>query len=131
MHTTHTTFPDGLEVFYFANHQTEHHHPGGRKEIIFPDGTVKNVSLPFPRPLATARFFLFFIFLKLNEIYPTGEEENIFPDGTIQKIVPQTGERVIIFKDGQKVLFIYLFKIILLFKILIYLIVGGVYGRWS
>lgn len=42
-HTTHTTFPDGLEVFHFANRQIEKHYPDGKKEIIFPDKTVKYI----------------------------------------------------------------------------------------
>ena len=42
--TTHTTHPDGLEVFQFANKQTEKHFPDGRKEVYFVDGTVKMIN---------------------------------------------------------------------------------------
>uniref|UniRef100_A0A0C3TSQ0 Centromere protein J C-terminal domain-containing protein n=1 Tax=Guillardia theta (strain CCMP2712) TaxID=905079 RepID=A0A0C3TSQ0_GUITC len=59
--TTHTTFPDGIEVFEFSNNQKEKHYPDGRKEILFPDGTLK--------------------YIKSNK-----EEESIFPDGTKQRI---------------------------------------------
>ena len=31
----HTTHADGTEVFHFPSGQTEAHHPGGRKEILF------------------------------------------------------------------------------------------------
>ena len=30
-------------MFYFPNGQTEAHHPEGSKEILFPDGTLRNV----------------------------------------------------------------------------------------
>ena len=42
--TTHTTHPDGLEVFQFANKQTEKHFPDGKKEVYFVDGTVKMIN---------------------------------------------------------------------------------------
>ncbi|XP_045563439.1 centromere protein J isoform X4 [Salmo salar] len=41
--TTHTTYPDGIEVLQFPNNQTEKHFPDGRKEITYPDQTVKNL----------------------------------------------------------------------------------------
>jgi hypothetical protein len=40
-HTTHTTYPDGLQVYEFPNGQMEKHFPSGRKEITFPDKTKK------------------------------------------------------------------------------------------
>jgi centromere protein J len=33
--TTQTTFPDGLQVFKFANNQVEKHFPDGTKEIMY------------------------------------------------------------------------------------------------
>ena len=42
--TTHTTHPDGLEVFQFANKQTEKHFPNGKKEVYFVDGTIKLIN---------------------------------------------------------------------------------------
>jgi hypothetical protein len=42
--TTHTTHPDGVEVFQFANKQTEKHFPDGRKEVYFVDGTIKMIN---------------------------------------------------------------------------------------
>ncbi len=54
--TTHTTFPDGLNVYLFSNKQTERHFPDGAKEIMFADGTVKR-------------------------ILANGDSESIFPDG--------------------------------------------------
>ena len=54
--TTHTTHPDGLEVFQFANKQTEKHFPDGRKEVYFVDGPVKMIN-------------------------PDGSGETTFPDG--------------------------------------------------
>lgn len=41
----------------------EKHFPDGRKEIVFPDETIKNV-------------------------FTDGREENIFPDGTIVRVQP-------------------------------------------
>ncbi|KAG9330402.1 hypothetical protein JZ751_025523 [Albula glossodonta] len=64
--TTHTTYPDGMEK----------HFPDGRKEITFPDQTVKNLG-------------------------PDGEEESVFPDGTIIQ-VKRDGTKVIQFNSGQK-----------------------------
>ncbi|KAK9865278.1 hypothetical protein WJX84_010842 [Apatococcus fuscideae] len=40
--TWHTTYPDRLEVFHFPNGQTEAHHPGGLKEVIFADGALRH-----------------------------------------------------------------------------------------
>ena len=49
--TTHTTHPDGLEVFDFANRQREKHFPDGTKEILFPDG-FSSLDVPlFPHPI--------------------------------------------------------------------------------
>lgn len=59
--TTHTTYPNGLEVFEFSNAQVERHYPDGTKEILFPDGTEKY-------------------------IHPSGEEQIVFIDGTVQVI---------------------------------------------
>ncbi|XP_041127725.1 centromere protein J [Polyodon spathula] len=74
--TTHTTYPDGLEVLQFPNNQIEKHFPDGRKEITFPDQTIKN-------------------------LYPDGQEESIFPDGTIIR-VKLDGSKVIEFNNGQR-----------------------------
>ncbi|XP_069035269.1 centromere protein J [Lepisosteus oculatus] len=74
--TTHTTYPDGLEVLQFPNNQIEKHFPDGRKEITFPDQTIKN-------------------------LYPDGQEESVFPDGTIIQ-VKLDGSKVIEFNNGQR-----------------------------
>ncbi|XP_069496547.1 centromere protein J [Ambystoma mexicanum] len=74
--TTHTTYPDGLEVLHFANGQIEKHYPDGKKEITFPDQTVKN-------------------------LYLDGREESIFPDGTIIRI-NLDGSKIIEFDNGQR-----------------------------
>jgi centromere protein J len=74
--TQQTTFPDGQQLFKFANGQIEQHFSDGTKEIKFPDGTVKC-------------------------IFPDGEEESIFPDGTVQK-VDSNGVKYIDFVNGQK-----------------------------
>ncbi|XP_068926649.1 centromere protein J-like [Petaurus breviceps papuanus] len=73
--TTHTTYPDGLEVIQFPNKQIERHHPNGIKEVVFPDGTVKHLGV--------------------------GHEETVFPDGTLVK-VERNGDKTIIFSNGQK-----------------------------
>lgn len=39
--TTHTTYPNGTQVFEFPNHQIERHYPNGSKEIQYQDGTIK------------------------------------------------------------------------------------------
>ncbi|XP_077154442.1 centrosomal P4.1-associated protein [Ranitomeya variabilis] len=74
--TTHTTYPDGLEILQFSNGQTEKHFPDGKKEITFPDQTIKN-------------------------LYQDGREESIFPDGTIITTHPD-GSKVIEFDNGQR-----------------------------
>uniref|UniRef100_A0A8C4WEG0 Centromere protein J C-terminal domain-containing protein n=1 Tax=Gopherus evgoodei TaxID=1825980 RepID=A0A8C4WEG0_9SAUR len=74
--TTHTTYPNGLEVLQFPNNQIEKHHPDGTKEIVFPDQTVK-------------RF------------YDGGLEETVFPDGTVVK-VEKNGDKMVMFSNGQK-----------------------------
>ncbi|MBN3314459.1 CENPJ protein, partial [Atractosteus spatula] len=74
--TTHTTYPNGLEVVQFPNNQIEKHHPNGTKEIVFPDKAVKH-------------------------LYPDGREESIFPDGTVVKLA-KNGEKTIEFSNGQK-----------------------------
>ncbi|XP_075054985.1 centrosomal P4.1-associated protein [Mixophyes fleayi] len=74
--TTHTTYPDGLEILQFSNGQIEKHFPDGRKEITFPDQTIKN-------------------------LYPDGKEESIFPDGTIIT-THLDGTKVIAFDNGQR-----------------------------
>ncbi|CAM4647136.1 unnamed protein product [Lepidochelys kempii] len=74
--TTHTTYPNGLELLQFPNNQIEKHHPGGTKEIVFPDQTVK-------------RF------------YDGGLEETVFPDGTVVK-VEKNGDKMVMFSNGQK-----------------------------
>lgn len=57
--------------------KVEKHHPDGKKQIFFPDNTVKN-------------------------ILPGGEEENTFPDGTVQRLMPN-GDKMVSFATGQKV----------------------------
>ena len=74
--TTHTTYPDGLEVLEFVNGQTEKNYPDGTQEIGFPDKTAKF-------------------------IYANGEEETVFPDGTVQRVTAN-GERAIDFPNGQQ-----------------------------
>ncbi|XP_072541365.1 centrosomal P4.1-associated protein [Salminus brasiliensis] len=74
--TTHTTYPDGMEVLQFPNNQIEKHFPDGHKEITFPDQTVKN-------------------------IYPDGREESVLADGTIIQQNPD-GSKKIQFNTGQR-----------------------------
>ncbi|XP_062861404.1 centromere protein J [Trichomycterus rosablanca] len=73
--TTHTTYPDGMEVLQFPNNQIEKHFLDGRKEITFPDQTVKN-------------------------LYPDGREESVLTDGTIIQQNPD-GSKQIQFNTGQ------------------------------
>ena len=54
--TTHTTLPDGTNVYEFPNKQIEEHLPDGTKHIHFPDSTKKVV-------------------------YTDGTTESMFPDG--------------------------------------------------
>jgi hypothetical protein len=54
--TTHTTLPDGTNVYEFPNQQVEEHLPDGTKHIHFPDSTKKVV-------------------------YTDGTTESVFPDG--------------------------------------------------
>jgi centromere protein J len=74
--TTHSTYPDGLEIIQFSNNQVEKHYPEGTKEIIFPDQTIK--------------------YLFLN-----GSEESIFPDGTVIRM-DRDGTKTMEFPNGQK-----------------------------
>ncbi|KAG7331454.1 hypothetical protein KOW79_005423 [Hemibagrus wyckioides] len=74
--TTHTTYPDGLEVLQFPNNQIEKHFTDGHKEIVFPDQTVKN-------------------------LYPDGREESVLLDGTIIQQNPD-GTKQIQFNTGQR-----------------------------
>ncbi|XP_053482483.1 centromere protein J isoform X2 [Ictalurus furcatus] len=74
--TTHTTYPDGMEVLQFPNNQIEKHFIDGHKEIIFPDQTVKN-------------------------LYPDGREESVLVDGTIIQQNPD-GTKQIQFNTGQR-----------------------------
>jgi centromere protein J len=74
--TTHTSFPDGLEMIEFSNGQLEKRHVDGTQEVVFPDKTVKYV-------------------------YVNGEEETVFADGTVQRLTVG-GERVIEFSNGQR-----------------------------
>ncbi|XP_059820226.1 centromere protein J-like [Hypanus sabinus] len=74
--TTHTTYPDGLEVLQFPNNQLEKHYPDGRKEITFPDQTIKY-------------------------LFADGYEENVFPDGTIIRM-QLDGTKIIEFNNGQR-----------------------------
>ncbi|XP_063647942.1 centromere protein J isoform X4 [Pan troglodytes] len=82
--TTHTTYPEGLEVLHFSSGQIEKHYPDGRKEITFPDQTVKN-------------------------LFPDGQEESIFPDGTTVR-VQRDGNKLIEFNNGQRELHTAQFK---------------------
>ena len=45
MKTSHTTHPDGSEVYEFPTGQIEKHYSDGKKEIIFPDGSRKMMGL--------------------------------------------------------------------------------------
>ncbi|XP_058897436.1 centromere protein J isoform X3 [Kogia breviceps] len=83
-HTTHTTYPEGLEVLHFSSGQIEKHFPDGRKEITFPDQTIKN-------------------------LFADGQEESIFPDGTIVR-GQRDGNRIIEFNNGQRELHTAQFK---------------------
>ncbi|XP_062313672.1 centromere protein J isoform X3 [Osmerus eperlanus] len=74
--TTHTTYPDGMEVLQFPNNQTEKHFSDGRKEITFPDQTIKN-------------------------LFPDGKEESVLTDGTVVQVNPD-GTKVIQFITGQR-----------------------------
>ncbi|CAH2251149.1 Hypothetical predicted protein [Pelobates cultripes] len=74
--TTHTTYPNGLEVLQFPNKQMEKHHPDGTKEIVFPDRTIKL-------------------------LFRDGREETTFPDGTIVKL-EKNGQKTVTFHNGQK-----------------------------
>ncbi|KAL3857926.1 hypothetical protein ACJMK2_012551 [Sinanodonta woodiana] len=74
--TSHTTYPDGLEVLHFPNNQVEKHYPDGTKEITFPDQTMKY-------------------------LFPNGSEESIFPDGTIIR-VDKNGDKMMEFPNGQR-----------------------------
>ncbi|XP_076027823.1 centrosomal P4.1-associated protein isoform X2 [Genypterus blacodes] len=74
--TTHTTFPDGVEVLHFPNNQTEKHFPDGHKEITFPDQTAKM-------------------------LFPDGREESVLMDGTVVRVNPD-GTKEIRFNTGQR-----------------------------
>ncbi|NXD91219.1 CENPJ protein, partial [Chaetorhynchus papuensis] len=74
--TTHTAYPDGLEVLQFPNNQIEKHYPDGTQEIVFPDHTVKC-------------------------LYSDGLKETFFPDGTVVK-VEKNGDKIVLFSDGQR-----------------------------
>ncbi|KAM6179659.1 centrosomal P4.1-associated protein [Erethizon dorsatum] len=82
--TTHTTYPEGLEVLHFSSGQIEKHFPDGRKEITFPDQTIKN-------------------------LFADGQEESIFPDGTVVR-VQRDGNKIIEFNNGQREVHTALFK---------------------
>nr|XP_031321527.1 centromere protein J isoform X2 [Camelus dromedarius] len=82
--TTHTTYPEGLEVLHFSSGQIEKHFPDGRKEITFPDQTVKT-------------------------LFADGQEESIFPDGTVVR-VQRDGSKIIEFNNGQRELHTAQFK---------------------
>ncbi|XP_064612712.1 centromere protein J-like isoform X2 [Liolophura sinensis] len=74
--TTHSTYPDGLEILQFPNNQVEKHYPDGTKEITFPDQTVKY-------------------------LFPSGVEESVFTDGTVIR-VEKSGDKTIEFPNGQR-----------------------------
>ncbi|XP_069866455.1 neurofilament heavy polypeptide-like isoform X1 [Dipodomys merriami] len=73
--TTHTTFPNGMEIVQFPNKRTEKFHPDGSKETVYPDGTVTRLR--------------------------GGCEETVFPDGTVV-CVQRNGDRTITLSNGQK-----------------------------
>ena len=67
--TTHTTFPDGVQLYEFAgSNQIERHYPDGRKEIHFADGTIKQIEVD-------------------------GTEISRFPDGTVHRAPPAGGQQ--------------------------------------
>eukprot|EP01034_Spumella_vulgaris_P023081 gene23081-29274_t len=68
--TTHTTYPDGKEVYEFPNKQIEKHFPDGTKEIEFPDQTRK-------------------------VIYADDVQESHFPDGVILREYPDGHKEVV------------------------------------
>uniref|UniRef100_A0A8B9CR35 Centromere protein J C-terminal domain-containing protein n=1 Tax=Anser brachyrhynchus TaxID=132585 RepID=A0A8B9CR35_9AVES len=74
--TTHTAYPDGLEVLQFPNNQIEKHYPDGAQETVIPDHTVKCLC-------------------------SDGFEETFFPDGTVAK-VEKNGDKTVVFSNGQK-----------------------------
>uniref|UniRef100_A0A8C5IV19 Centromere protein J C-terminal domain-containing protein n=1 Tax=Junco hyemalis TaxID=40217 RepID=A0A8C5IV19_JUNHY len=74
--TTHTAYPDGLEVLQFPNNQIEKHNPYGTQEIVFPDHTVKCLC-------------------------SDGLKETSFPDGTVVK-VKKNRYKLVVFSDGQR-----------------------------
>ncbi|XP_050999138.1 centromere protein J [Acomys russatus] len=82
--TTHTTYPEGLQVLHFSSGQIEKHFPDGRKEITFPDQTIKT-------------------------LFADGQEESIFPDGTVVR-VQRDGNKIIEFNNGQRELHTAQFK---------------------
>ncbi|XP_074641974.1 uncharacterized protein LOC141899510 isoform X2 [Tubulanus polymorphus] len=74
--TTHTTYPDQLEILQFPNNQIEKHYPDGTREITFPDHTMKY-------------------------LFPNGAEESIFGDGTVIR-VEANGDKTMEFPNGQR-----------------------------
>ncbi|XP_071180159.1 centrosomal P4.1-associated protein-like isoform X1 [Mytilus edulis] len=74
--TTHSHYPDGLEVLQFPNNQQEKHYPDGTKEITFADQTIKY-------------------------LFPNGSEESIFSDGTVIR-VDKNGDKTMEFPNGQR-----------------------------
>uniref|UniRef100_A0A3Q1F9Y4 Centromere protein J-like n=1 Tax=Acanthochromis polyacanthus TaxID=80966 RepID=A0A3Q1F9Y4_9TELE len=77
--TTQTTYPSGLEVLHFANKQIDkretQRHPGGKREILFPDQTIKYLE-------------------------SDGSEKTIFLDGTVIHL--SSGEKMVDFPNGQR-----------------------------
>ncbi|OWK61272.1 Centromere protein J [Lonchura striata] len=59
--TTHTAYPDVLEILQFTNNQIEKHYPNGTQEIVLPDHTVK-------------------------WLHSDGLKETFFSDGTVVKV---------------------------------------------
>ncbi|NXR84454.1 CENPJ protein, partial [Pycnonotus jocosus] len=74
--TTHTAYPDGLEVLQFPDNQIERHYPDGTQEIVFPDHTVKY-------------------------LHSDGLKEVFVPSGTVVK-VEKNGDKLVEFSDGQR-----------------------------
>ena len=65
-----------MYLLSFRSDQVEKHHPDGRREITFPDKSVKYIS-------------------------PNGEEMSIFTDGAVERLGTD-GSRTIEFPNGQK-----------------------------
>ncbi len=119
--TTHTTFPDKMELFEFPNGQKEKHYVDGSKEITFNDGTIKFIPRGgtelYPEIYSLLILFLFPLVFSLMTFFSNllfddvtywfcfvsllGENDSVsvFPDGT-KVIERRNGEKDIISSDG-------------------------------